>query len=437
MSRCFPYLPPGYAGKCASNEALILSIKLQREGEKAKSDRKKERNRAKKEKRPEEKTKGTADRKTKKFTEEKSCHDHRCRTLPRGGHIAHGQEESSHLEKSSVTEEHGRPCSSSDTTENSTKRKRHPMPPNFIQSRGNIIRIQFSCHRQEDLATSSNRGQLCSTSGKTEPLAIQPESRVNLNRFQNVHHPNSATSSIALNLVPKLDKMVHPLQHKTEIVVPSDVASTSHDKKMQKMKGVYGNLFESWVPPPLQCALPNNFDDQDWLFTTKGQSYSGAESLKAGEYLPDLPCHGSAALQLRPQYLQDSAFSSPPFFFSSTVEEAALASCQFCVKSCHVSGYFAGLYMHNDRVLWKIGSWGNWEQFCVWVPSVPCLLPFRALMLLVTSCFGLLLPLLALFEEDGCLDADAVGGWHQSLVPALARARVCVRIIKMFCLDFV
>ncbi|KAI3734396.1 hypothetical protein L6452_13864 [Arctium lappa] len=56
MSRCFPYPPPGYSRNGATYEALIESIKLQKETDKAKAERKKQK-RAKKDKKEKEKRK--------------------------------------------------------------------------------------------------------------------------------------------------------------------------------------------------------------------------------------------------------------------------------------------------------------------------------------------------------------------------------------------
>ncbi|GAB4852553.1 hypothetical protein Ancab_016766 [Ancistrocladus abbreviatus] len=449
MSRCFPYPPHGYAGKCSSNEALILSIKLQREREQAKSDRKKERKREKKEKRrEEEKVKGKADSE-KRIPEEKLCYDAVIKTQLKGGsNPGKREDELELLEKSGVTEEHGPPCYSSDSTENSTKRKRPLAPPNSIQGHGNILRIRLSSQKRENPTGSSGKKQLCSTSGRPESLA-QQESRIDFNQFHNLHHFNPKASTAASHLAPKSDRVVPPLPGKTaavtsiaaqigskpervvpplrnraftstsstalhlpskpdrvvcplpmgeaaetsptlplpskeaipgrtaavtsitaqiranperadaststaalhlppkpdkvasslldktagitntatlhlnqgpdrllpvlpertETAVASHAASKSSDKKMRR-ELKYRKLIDSWVPPPLEFELSEP-DELDWLFASKEQGQPVAKRFKACD---DLPCRGSTtALQPRAEYLQDVDTYALPF----------------------------------------------------------------------------------------------------------------------------
>ncbi|GAB4839191.1 hypothetical protein Ancab_028717 [Ancistrocladus abbreviatus] len=217
MSRCFPYPPPGYAGKCSGNEALILSIKLQREREQAKSDRKKERKREKKEKRREdEKAKGKACSEKTKFPE--LCHDAGSKTQLKGGsNTIKCEDEPQQLEKSTVTEEHGRPCYSTDSTENSAKRKRPPIPPNSIQGHGNILRIRLSSQNRGVPTGSSTTEQLCSTSGRPESLTRQ-ENRIDRNHYCNPRHSAPRVSTAALHLAPKSDRVVAFLPGRTAVV---------------------------------------------------------------------------------------------------------------------------------------------------------------------------------------------------------------------------
>ncbi|KAL9275905.1 hypothetical protein AKJ16_DCAP17305 [Drosera capensis] len=150
MSRCFPYPPPGYARKCASNESLI---KLQRENLEAKSV-KEDRKREKKEKKREQKKAKLSADLEKKLAKGKSAQDN---SDGRSNH------EVELLDKSSLTEEHGRPCNSSESTENSGgKRKREGGPYIISKNHGSILKIRLPSRKQEDPATISNDGRLLS-----------------------------------------------------------------------------------------------------------------------------------------------------------------------------------------------------------------------------------------------------------------------------------
>ncbi|KAI7727476.1 hypothetical protein M8C21_002118 [Ambrosia artemisiifolia] len=117
MSRCFPYPPPGYYRNGATHDALIESIKLQKETNKTKSDRKKEK-KGKKEK--------------EKRHKEKRNNKDSYTVLQNSAYCTAAQINASTelLEKSDLTQEHGQPVNqhqpsySSDSTENSNKRKR-------------------------------------------------------------------------------------------------------------------------------------------------------------------------------------------------------------------------------------------------------------------------------------------------------------------------
>ncbi|XP_043713603.1 glutamic acid-rich protein-like [Telopea speciosissima] len=161
MSRCFPYPPPGYERKSGGlDEALINSIKLQKKIEKAKKEKKKEKKREKKEKERERdkarENRGVDDKKQKhekKHKNERGKVEHGV-----GDHPKRIEEEAEQLEKSSLTEEHGQPISSqnlydsTDSTQNSHKRKRHSSPSDGSHSNhGSIFRIRLKQKDQEIL----------------------------------------------------------------------------------------------------------------------------------------------------------------------------------------------------------------------------------------------------------------------------------------------
>ncbi|CAL5383436.1 unnamed protein product [Camellia sinensis] len=205
MSRCFPYPPPGYSSSNRDrNEALIDSIKLQRESEKVKAEQKKERKREKKEKRRENKANVKPnisklghgekikrnDEKTRKsepnvselgrgekrkHSDEKTRKSEKHRVDLKGRIIQNGREqEAEQLEKSGLTEEHEQPtCAqnpsySSESIQNSNKRRRQASPVSGIHTNGNIIRIRLPSlkHKESDVPVSEERLQ--TTTGRTE-----------------------------------------------------------------------------------------------------------------------------------------------------------------------------------------------------------------------------------------------------------------------------
>ncbi|EPS64554.1 hypothetical protein M569_10229, partial [Genlisea aurea] len=121
MSRCLPYPPPGYTLRRAGEAALIESIKPQKRKEK--SQRKTDKKRDKKERSKEKKNKSHGLR--------KSVDD---KTRP----------ETDPLERSSLSEEHGLPVvlgvpsSSTESIENSNKRKRNLLPDDCPPFSGKI-----------------------------------------------------------------------------------------------------------------------------------------------------------------------------------------------------------------------------------------------------------------------------------------------------------
>ncbi|KAK6115729.1 hypothetical protein DH2020_007998 [Rehmannia glutinosa] len=163
MSRCFPYPLPGYTLSRARNEALIESIKLQKEKESKKE--KKDKRKEKKEKRKEKKEKKERRKEKKDETNQnldkpdivkghigqKDCSDTKDEFLHKGI-----EAETEQLERSSLTEEHARPVSLSvpstsfDSTENSKKRKRHSSTVDDNHKHGKVTLIQLSLKKQNE-----------------------------------------------------------------------------------------------------------------------------------------------------------------------------------------------------------------------------------------------------------------------------------------------
>ncbi|KAL8242050.1 hypothetical protein R6Q59_012352 [Mikania micrantha] len=130
MSRCFPYPPPGHFRNGATYEALIESIKLQKGTNKTKAERKKEKKAKKEEKKRSQKENGNSQYEVK-VEKNRNGDSHK---LDKSADYTKATKKtkiiSKLFEKSDLTEEHGpaigshQPCYSSDSTQNSNKRKR-------------------------------------------------------------------------------------------------------------------------------------------------------------------------------------------------------------------------------------------------------------------------------------------------------------------------
>ncbi|XP_072960762.1 uncharacterized protein [Typha angustifolia] len=148
MSRCFPFPPPNF------DEAGIESLKLQKEGEKAKKERRKEKRRAKKEKANQEHENlqhSTHGCKRRKY-DDWNLQDQKDSKYTRTSNDSVEQ-----LEKSSLTEDHelqftnqntyGSPASSQDSIKKRSTRSAN----NSHCKNGFILRIRLPSTKQRDL----------------------------------------------------------------------------------------------------------------------------------------------------------------------------------------------------------------------------------------------------------------------------------------------
>ncbi|CAA0811132.1 Unknown protein [Striga hermonthica] len=290
MSRCFPYPPPGYALSRASKDALIESIKLQNDKAKSKEQRKEEKRREKKEKRKEKKDKvkhkhGISNLVPTQFDE---------KLLP----VTKLAEPQQQFEGSSVTEEYGKPVcllvpsTSSDSTENSKKRKRDTSPVEAACGHGKIIRIKLPVKKPSQLSASTNelQQQTCSTS-QMEDVTISKNERDRI----------CFTSSQPIE-TPVARKTTNP-------PVPSAVDMTP----MRKLELQYIDLMDSLVVPPQQqdSFIDEADDDLDWLLKSKNRK-SCAEKKNVSENEVVLG-YGSSGLWPRAQYLKDVEVYALPY----------------------------------------------------------------------------------------------------------------------------
>ncbi|KAI5655955.1 hypothetical protein M9H77_24748 [Catharanthus roseus] len=310
MSRCFPFPPPGYTSRRASNEALIESIKLQKEKDKAKEERKKEKRREKDEKKKLKKEKPKLNTSVHDACGAKSWEGSKC------GYLQNGKKhETEQLERSSITEEHGlpqNPSYSSDSTENSNKRKRHAPAPNGTRVQGNILRIRLPSQKITD-----DKKQLCSTStsGRRETsdsISIRAEQ-------DRTCSTSLANASIAPSLPKSHDnELRRPSSHQTLVTSQENIHSSEHVskrfKKMQKVAQKYTDLAVNWIPPSTHFEA-SDADDQEWLFGTKQehQLVQRHTDEKNDKVLSQISCSSSASLWPAAQYLPGADIYSLPY----------------------------------------------------------------------------------------------------------------------------
>ncbi|KAI8016110.1 hypothetical protein LOK49_LG05G03796 [Camellia lanceoleosa] len=430
MSRCFPYPPPGYSSSNRDrNEALIDSIKLQRESEKVKAEQKKERKREKKEKRREnkanvkpnvselghgekikrndEKTRKSEpnvselgcgekikrnDEKTRKsepnvselgrgkkrkHSDEKTRKSEKHRVDLKGRIIQNGREqEAEQLEKSGLTEEHEQPTCpqnpsySSESIQNSNKRRRQASPVSGIHTNGNVIRIRLPSlkHKESDVPLSEERLQ--TTTGRTEStgkhnpeifrgqsqevfcltsvendkirlpsqklkesdVAVSEERiRTTSRRMKSTGKHNSkillgpSHKEFCSNST-KNDASVGALSSRPDKEQSSSTSGgigifgqdnlqatpvpTSFEKGIHTVASLYKDLVENWVPLPPQLLQgeQTDLDELEWLFQRKHQDQE-----RSTEVNSDASCRGGSTLWPHALYMPEADIWALPF----------------------------------------------------------------------------------------------------------------------------
>nr|GMC52200.1 myb-like protein X isoform X3 [Ipomoea batatas] len=279
MSRCFPYPPPGYTVRRSDEEAaLIESIKdLYVSPCYAGFD-------------PLALNSKSLVLRDKSHKKDNSEFKDGCIDKKRSS-------ESETLEKSNLTVEYGQavcsqnPNNSSDSTQNSNKRKRHSSPPNVTRSHGNVIRIRLPSQKHMDYDSSSQNQHICSTSGRTD-LPVQRKCE-------------TASSAGADNICST--------SQQTQNVVEKSVSAASRPKRVEKPMHKdalqFRNLIENWVP---SSSNDPGDDDQDWLFKRRKHDNTNAAKKPIASTTTML-CGSSALLLPRAQYLQDADIFALPF----------------------------------------------------------------------------------------------------------------------------
>ncbi|KAL6493021.1 hypothetical protein OROGR_032780 [Orobanche gracilis] len=302
MSRCFPYPPPGCALNRASKDALIKSIEFQNEWVKSKELKKeRRRKREEKQKEKEDKTKQKQDKSclVQSQSSEKNWADSKGDSFSNKGKVEPEQQ----LERSSLTEEHGKPVwlhapsTSSNSTENSNKRKRLPSPsPPVDGSNGHvkkIIRIRLPLKKHNQSNALPVEQHTCSTSGSTN-LPSQNEHVVIGNR--NEREQICSTSRPIETFITK--KTLNPSMI-DPVLTP-----------MQRLELQYTNLMDCLMPPQRQDSLLDGDDDLDWLMKSKNRESCDKRPRVLGDH--SMSC-SSSSLWPRAQYLQEVDIHALPF----------------------------------------------------------------------------------------------------------------------------
>ncbi|KAL9224505.1 hypothetical protein vseg_000531 [Gypsophila vaccaria] len=243
------------------------------------------------------------------------------------------------LERSNLTEEHGRPVDtqnvscSSDSTGNSGKRKRvdtYSSPASSIQGNGNIIRIRLSSQKRDEPSKSQ---------AELRPLPKSEPSICHAEGIPQVQEPPihaASTSASTKHLVLGVDNLRPSHGKNVETLPPNDGPSTSgrveeskelpskklssHEKKMLKRESLYNKLFQNLVPPGLATELvADQVDDEDdWLFGKKDEEnpakkLRGVDFNNTTTHMDNLPCSTSTLLQPRAHFLSDVGVYALPF----------------------------------------------------------------------------------------------------------------------------
>ncbi|GKV41425.1 hypothetical protein SLEP1_g48962 [Rubroshorea leprosula] len=269
MSRCFPYPPPGYVKNGIRDEALIESIKLKREEEKARKGRKKEK---KCEKKAKERAREGGEIEGKKHRHRKRHRDERSQDPKGGDHQKRSETEVENNEKSSLTEEDGQAVgsqNSSDSTLNSNKRQKQSPPSDSSHNPGISVRIKIASQRHKDPElTPSSKEHPSSAFGRIKNAYAQGMvDTASVPGIELGENPCSIPQNAGPRITLKLSKDIphqsscapERFADKAEATLMSKLCSSCPPTLALQFK----NLVEDWIPPPLESA---GSEEKEWLF---------------------------------------------------------------------------------------------------------------------------------------------------------------------------
>ncbi|XP_010533871.1 PREDICTED: uncharacterized protein LOC104809551 isoform X1 [Tarenaya hassleriana] len=229
------------------------------------------------------------------------------------------QDESEQREKSGLTEEHEQPqnlCYLSDGSQSNNKRKRQEPPA--VDSHIKGLPYDFM-DQKVDVLSNLFVGSIFYLSGKPlrirfvfrkpkEPEAVPQEERVcspSVARDTNVSCvPSGKTSEEEENL-PSTSR------GDESIAITIDTKRKKHKRSKESR---YNALFEGWVPPPLcPSVLDIDDEDQDWLFSSKRQGQSTAETVETDKDMTMNLVSSGDPLRPKAQFLSEVGIYALPY----------------------------------------------------------------------------------------------------------------------------
>lgn len=279
------------------------ALKLQKEREVAKAE-KKDRKREKKEKKEKKREEKAAKKEKSNLGFDKATHESKGKYL-----FKCLEDEAEQLERSNLTEEHEPAvCSqnsscSSDSTQNSNKRKRPASPAcSGIQAHGSIIRIRLS--------KKGVPGEISASKEKQLPKPAQQIAEVNVRTSAERTHPLLKTTNLSCRPPVSVSEPSTSNSGRVDRVAVDTSTPSCSKVHENSIEFQYKNLIENWLPPSLQSD--NNLDDdQSWLFQRKPKQ-ARVEEKNVGS---NDTAYGSCSLlwQPRAQYLPGADLYALPY----------------------------------------------------------------------------------------------------------------------------
>lgn len=248
------------------------------------------------------------------------------------------KDDTEQLERSSITEEHElaqNPTYSSDSTQNSNKRKRHASTSDGTHAQGaspgsdgahvqvasalkgtcvqgNILRIRLPSQKnmkceinEEQLSTASiRRGEI--------PKKIVPRTEQNKTCSASAATPSTSQVLPPRLLNNELRQSQIPLSSREDMCSSSGHVSKEF-KKRQRLLHKYTDLIENFIPPIQHLGSTDaNDDDQDWLFGRKHEQ-EPMQLDKIGTVDSQISCYSSCSMWPLARHLPDADIYALPY----------------------------------------------------------------------------------------------------------------------------
>ncbi|XP_010533881.1 PREDICTED: uncharacterized protein LOC104809551 isoform X2 [Tarenaya hassleriana] len=203
------------------------------------------------------------------------------------------QDESEQREKSGLTEEHEQPqnlCYLSDGSQSNNKRKRQEPPAVDSHIKGKPLRIRFVFRKPKEPEAVPQEERVCSPSvARDTNVSCVPSGKTS-EEEENLPSTSRGDESIAITI------------------------DTKRKKHKRSKESRYNALFEGWVPPPLcPSVLDIDDEDQDWLFSSKRQGQSTAETVETDKDMTMNLVSSGDPLRPKAQFLSEVGIYALPY----------------------------------------------------------------------------------------------------------------------------